>query len=150
MMKKFFITLEDSARRSACGWYGTWGYIYASRPDLVDKVLIYKYKDCTNMGSFFSEETICKAILYVDDEKIKEDDFLVYKTYTEGMNWDRTLYEELVGSKPENLTEEQKIFGGDYNDYNYKGRYKGKIVKAPPMSKFDVIQDNLEEYGIII
>ena len=147
MIKKFFVTLEDSARRSACGWYGTWGYIYASRPDLIKKVLIYKYKDCTNMGSFFSEETICKAILYVDDEKIKEDDFLVYKTYTEGMNWDRTLYEELIGSKPENLSKEQKIFGGDSNS-GY--RYKGEIIKAPPMAKSDVIEDNLEEYGITI
>lgn len=104
------------------------------------------------MGSFFSEETICKAILYVDEEKIKQDDFLVYKTYSEGTNWDRTNYEELVGSIPENLTKEQKIFGYDSSNsnYNYKGRYKGEIIKAPPMARSDVIQDNLEEYGITI
>jgi hypothetical protein len=32
---------------------------------------------------------------------------------------------------------------GNYN-------YKGEIIKAPPMAKSDVIQDNLEEYGITI
>lgn len=153
MGKNFRVVLEHSIKRGTRDAVGMLGYVHVSRPEIVEKIILYNHISSTPMEFYCLDEKIVKALIYVNENVLTDSDFIIHRAYIMSNNMNQIFYNELLGKMPETpLYKCPRILGYApyHKTYINNKLYRGEIVQAPNMEKCDVIEDNLEKYGISI